>query len=290
MLAFRPARKSTLATGTKKKRNSGNQKTSVSVVTATENAVGEESKAVAESPRGGGGEGPQPVMRVASEDDMITEQARLYFDMFDIRETGYIELDELKQIVGCLMIDDISQSTDSPQSFGGMTNSIEELFRAMDVKKTGIIDFDEFRLFYHTVLYQATAVGIKNEHFGDIVSMDKYNSGESDSRPPLDSSPLPPPPVRVASQGEPPDQTTPVGKIKKLSELLRFLAHATSVSSLAANGGASSPTNEKRDADGGGSGDGHGHDGEKEEPVPVDFKDVADTYGITAEHVVHDYI
>jgi serine/threonine protein kinase/Ca2+-binding EF-hand superfamily protein len=95
--------------------------------------------------------------------DENTNPARLFFSLFDINDYGYIGMEELKLVVGCLMQDDslpmscISSewSLGSPEEVAknGISNqNIEDLFHSIDVNQDGKIDFEEFQSFYDAVL------------------------------------------------------------------------------------------------------------------------------------------
>ena len=77
-------------------------------------------------------------------DDDIDADARLYFDMFDIKETGFIDMDELRLAVKFLLF----MGTDEPQDLP----DVEDMFNAIDLAKNGRIDYDEFKIFYKQLL------------------------------------------------------------------------------------------------------------------------------------------
>lgn len=113
--------------------------------------------------------------------DLDLQTIRMYFRLFDIHDTGSIQLDDFKLAVSCLIenrhsshtvsmssypstsqdLNDIFLSS-SPSSHGfipfptSTSNStmenIEELFRAIDTDKNGMIGFVEFKEFYHALL------------------------------------------------------------------------------------------------------------------------------------------
>jgi calcium-dependent protein kinase len=68
------------------------------------------------------------------------DEVRLLFNLFDIKDAGYIELDELRIAVNFLLY----MGSDQPQTLP----NIHELFSTIDVAKNGRIDFPEFKQFY----------------------------------------------------------------------------------------------------------------------------------------------
>jgi Ca2+-binding EF-hand superfamily protein len=74
----------------------------------------------------------------------IDDQCSLYFHLFDIDDTGFIDLDELKVMVQILFKD---------QKIPGVQNS-EELFTVVDLDQNGKICYEEFKKFYASVLTQ----------------------------------------------------------------------------------------------------------------------------------------
>lgn len=86
--------------------------------------------------------------RDSDEDKIENEEdatIRFYFNMFDIDGTGKISLDELKLVVSSISRVEDGQTPISP-------SDIQALFEAMDTKKTGDIDFDEFKQFYQMLM------------------------------------------------------------------------------------------------------------------------------------------
>lgn len=86
--------------------------------------------------------------RDSGEDEIENEEdatIKFYFNMFDVDGTGKISLDELKLVVGSITRVEDGQGQISP-------SDIEALFEAMDTKKTGDIDFEEFKQFYQMIM------------------------------------------------------------------------------------------------------------------------------------------
>lgn len=120
---------------------------------------------------------PNPILQSEDTFSSTDDQCRLYFHVFDINETGYIDMEELKLVVGSLLqegksvvsdavVDDELEDSGSAggcrastggvyRTVPGMSN-IEELFKVIDIDKTGKINFEEFQKFYDAVLTFST--------------------------------------------------------------------------------------------------------------------------------------
>ena len=114
---------------------------------------------------------PNPILEAEQRYSLLDDQCRLYFNIFDVNETGYIDIEELKLVVSSLLQegrpvssqllgDDKSlprkdSNGEVYQSIPGM-NNIEELFQIIDVDNTGQISFEEFQKFYDAVLTFST--------------------------------------------------------------------------------------------------------------------------------------
>lgn len=117
---------------------------------------------------------PNPILESEQSMSAMDDQCRLYFHVFDINDTGYIDMEELKLVVGSLLqegksvssenvVEDDSgrigsvsserRNSDAPvyKTVPGMCN-IEELFKVIDIDNTGKINFEEFQKFYDAVL------------------------------------------------------------------------------------------------------------------------------------------
>jgi hypothetical protein len=129
---------------------------------------------------------PNPILEAEKSMSSMDDQCRLYFNVFDINETGTIDMEELKLVVGSLLREGKSVSTDMTDSIAAVTaaqgggggengngrersNSrggvhqtmpgmcnIEELFKVIDIDKTGQINYEEFEKFYDAVLTFST--------------------------------------------------------------------------------------------------------------------------------------
>ena len=85
--------------------------------------------------------------------DSITESeeaAMLYFKVFDYKELGFIDKEELRTVVACILQD--QAEGDVENNVGSMSFNVEDLFDIIDVKKNGRIDYEEFKQFYEAVL------------------------------------------------------------------------------------------------------------------------------------------
>lgn len=91
------------------------------------------------------------------------DAARLYFNIFDIRDTGYIDKEELRVCLELLLLDDSSRA----QVGGSVLPSVDEIFKTIDFTRTGKIDFNEFKTFYEVVLTATT--NTRSVHPGDDV-------------------------------------------------------------------------------------------------------------------------
>ena len=89
-----------------------------------------------------------PVSRVDKDEDEI----RLLFNVFDIKETGYIDLEELKIAVNFLLY----MGSDQPQTLP----NVHELFSLIDVSQNGRIDYCEFKQFYRHLI--SSHISLKN--------------------------------------------------------------------------------------------------------------------------------
>jgi Ca2+-binding EF-hand superfamily protein len=97
-----------------------------------------------------------------------TDAVRLYFNIFDINDSGCIDKDELRICLELLLMDDSSRL----ESSAGCLAKVDELFSAMDFTNSGTIDFHEFKTFYETVLTATTlttsSAGSATEHMKNV--------------------------------------------------------------------------------------------------------------------------
>ncbi len=95
---------------------------------------------------------PQPSPSILSSGPLDEEEIiRFYFNMFDFDNTGTIDLDELKLVIRCICTD--HSNTNTKVEYDAPTESdIVAMFEAMNTKKTGTIDYEEFKTFYNTLL------------------------------------------------------------------------------------------------------------------------------------------
>ena len=92
------------------------------------------------------------------EEDII----KLYFNLFDINQSGKIDQDELKICLENLLPE--GQFTNSNQLIAAqseinpitLVNNILEIFQVVDTSKDGYIDYEEFKKFYRTIMRQSS--------------------------------------------------------------------------------------------------------------------------------------
>ena len=67
-------------------------------------------------------------------------------------------MEDIKLVVGCLLAEDIQNQSKFDQTEPITVNHVEELFRAIDQEKRGKINFEEFQVFFNTVLRSTTLI------------------------------------------------------------------------------------------------------------------------------------
>jgi Ca2+-binding EF-hand superfamily protein len=82
----------------------------------------------------------------------IDDQCSLYFHLFDIDDTGVIDLEELKLMILILFKD---------QHISPAVRNSEELFRVIDLDANDQINYEEFKKFYAGVLTSTYASGME---------------------------------------------------------------------------------------------------------------------------------
>lgn len=80
-------------------------------------------------------------------------EIRFYFNMFDINDSGIIDIDELRLAVQCILTDDTNPRC-FMETFRG--EDVDTLFATMDIAKNGHVDFEEFKAFFETVMIQSS--------------------------------------------------------------------------------------------------------------------------------------
>lgn len=84
------------------------------------------------------------------------DDAKLYFDMFDVKQTGYIDIDELKLVMDFMVpVEDVNNKE-------VLNVHVEEMFQFMDRAKNGRVEFDEFKEFYNAVMVATTMMKINS--------------------------------------------------------------------------------------------------------------------------------
>ena len=76
-----------------------------------------------------------------------------HFNMFDINDSGIIDIDELRLAVQCILTDDTNPRC-FMETFRG--EDVDTLFATMDIAKNGHVDFEEFKAFFETVMIQSS--------------------------------------------------------------------------------------------------------------------------------------
>jgi Ca2+-binding EF-hand superfamily protein len=105
--------------------------------------------------------------------------ARLFFRLFDLSSSGYIDAHELRLVAKCFLKTDhvlrdnreekekggeMKQQQQQQQHHAEDTAWEEALFAAMDTSQSGRIEFSEFEAFYLELLKHTTAVTMRNNH------------------------------------------------------------------------------------------------------------------------------
>jgi Ca2+-binding EF-hand superfamily protein len=104
-----------------------------------------------------------PVATDEAEDEEGEEEReiiRFYFNLFDFHGTGAIGLDELKLVIRCfcssaLPVVALGETEDAHHAPGVMVpteDEIEAMFRTMKRERREAINFEEFQIFYRTLL------------------------------------------------------------------------------------------------------------------------------------------
>ncbi len=100
-------------------------------------------------------------------DSDTTDAARLYFDMFDIKDRGYIEREDLQFVIGCLLKDEM-QSLNSEELIA-IRADIEILFGTICVNSEERISFKDFKKFYDACMMSTTKLRFTRESLSKIV-------------------------------------------------------------------------------------------------------------------------
>ena len=89
--------------------------------------------------------------------DDSNEDAKLYFDIFDVDENNYIDQEELKAVCTCLFGNSFVKSeSDKTLQYISEANW-DDLFKSIDVDpKDGKIDFPEFKKWYEKVIRESS--------------------------------------------------------------------------------------------------------------------------------------
>ena len=91
-----------------------------------------------------------------SVDSESTATARMYFDIFDINGSGFIDVDELKVAIGCFLQDESNPLYRNAEQYVESMANIQSLFDEIDSSRDGKIEFSEFQTFYKSLLVNST--------------------------------------------------------------------------------------------------------------------------------------
>jgi hypothetical protein len=89
---------------------------------------------------------PEMKARRGIDEDII----RLYFDIFDVDEDGYIQMEDLRLVAQNLLVESREDKVDRDGSIDGMPLSpmVRDLFGVMDTDHNRMIDYLEFKSFF----------------------------------------------------------------------------------------------------------------------------------------------
>jgi Ca2+-binding EF-hand superfamily protein len=90
-----------------------------------------------------------------SSEEEEMEAAALYFKVFDVDGDGLIGENELELVLNCLLHDGAGPLLVNRDGDVNTVN-IRETFFEIDTNNDGMIDFEEFKTFYNTVLLPST--------------------------------------------------------------------------------------------------------------------------------------
>lgn len=65
-------------------------------------------------------------------------------------------MEDIKLVVGCLLAEDIQNQSNQTEPI--TVKNVEELFNTLDQEKRGKINFEEFQIFFNTVLRSTTLI------------------------------------------------------------------------------------------------------------------------------------
>lgn len=108
-----------------------------------------------------------PTAKSSVRDGDSADAARLYFDMFDIKDRGYIEREDLQFVIGCLLKDEMQSL--SPEELISTRADIEILFGTICVNSEERISFKDFKKFYDACMMSTTKLRFTRESLSKIV-------------------------------------------------------------------------------------------------------------------------
>lgn len=107
----------------------------------------------------------------------LVDDAKLYFDMFDVKQTGYIDMDELKLVMDFMVPDEDANNKEA------LNEHVEEMFQFMDRANNGRVDFNEFKEFYNAVMVASTKMNISTSRsmsFAKAIDLVQKRSSSAD--------------------------------------------------------------------------------------------------------------
>ena len=108
-----------------------------------------------------------PTAKSSVRDGDSADAARLYFDMFDIKDRGYIEREDLQFVIGCLLKDEMQSL--SPEELISTRADIEILFGTICANSEERISFKDFKKFYDACMMSTTKLRFTRESLYKIV-------------------------------------------------------------------------------------------------------------------------
>lgn len=108
-----------------------------------------------------------PTTTIHANDNSATEESQLFFEMFDVKETGYIDLDELKFVIGCLLRNEMKNM--SREDYAVSQSHMEELFLTINVGKSGHINLVEFQKFYNSVMMSTSKLRFSRASLQEVL-------------------------------------------------------------------------------------------------------------------------
>ena len=96
-----------------------------------------------------------------------TEAASLYFQMFDVGDTGFINREELQFVIGILLRDEMKHL--NADDLAAIKRDIEGLFETICGSDKEKITFADFKTFYDTCMASTTKLRLNRESLTKII-------------------------------------------------------------------------------------------------------------------------